>query len=155
MLTLMARIITPSISDDAPPGEHAVVAALRDAPGTTADIIAELVKIAIQMRDDAKRYEDLGLDEDEIAFDNPIAMKDEAVLELGDYSLKTIAHELLAAVRASATIDWNLKDSVPAAIRAKVLRLLAKHDYPPDAEEKAVELVLEQAELFANGPASQ
>lgn len=78
-------------------------------------------------------------------------MNDAAVLELGDDTLKKIAHELVAAVRASATIDWNLKDSVRAAMRAKVRRLLAKYDYPPDAEEKAVELVLEQAELFANG----
>ncbi len=36
-------------------------------------------------------------------------------------------------------------------MRAKVRRLLAKYDYLPDLEEKAVELVLEQAELFAEG----
>jgi type I restriction enzyme R subunit len=34
-------------------------------------------------------------------------------------------------------------------MRAKVRRLLAKYDYPPDLEEKAAELVLQQAELFA------
>lgn len=118
---------------------------------TTAEIIAELVKLAKQMRDDARRHEDLGLAEDEIAFYDAIAMNDAAVLELGDDTLKKIAHELVAAVRASATIDWNLKDSVRAAMRAKVRRLLAKYDYPPDAEERAVELVLEQAELFASG----
>ncbi|WP_125612571.1 type I restriction enzyme endonuclease domain-containing protein [Specibacter cremeus] len=49
----------------------------------------------------------------------------------------------------STTIDWNLKDSVRAAMRSKVRRLLARYDYPPDAEAKAIELVLEQAELFA------
>jgi hypothetical protein len=39
-----------------------------------------------------------------------------------------------------------------AEMRAKVRRLLAKYDYQPDLEEKAVELVLQQAELFtANG----
>ena len=35
-------------------------------------------------------------------------------------------------------------------MRSKVRRLLASYDYPPDREERAVELVLEQAELFAN-----
>jgi type I restriction enzyme R subunit len=30
-----------------------------------------------------------------------------------------------------------------------VRRLLAKYDYPPDHEDRAVELVLEQAELFS------
>lgn len=118
---------------------------------TTAEIIAELVKLAKQMRDDAKRHEELGLAEDEIAFYDAIATNDSAVLDLGDEVLKKIARELVTAVRASATIDWNLKDSVRAAMRAKVRRLLAKYDYPPDQEDKAVELVLEQAELFAAG----
>ena len=116
---------------------------------TTAEIIAELVKLAKQMRDDAKRHEELGLAEDEIAFYDAIATNDSAVLDLGDEVLKKIARELVTAVRASATIDWNLKDSVRAAMRAKVRRLLAKYDYPPDQEDRAVELVLEQAELFA------
>ena len=118
---------------------------------TTAEIIAELVKLAKQMRNDAKRHEALGLAKDEIAFYDAIATNDAAVLELGDDTLKKIAHELVAAVRASATIDWNLKDSVRAAMRAKVRRLLAKYDYPPDAEDRAVDLVIEQAELFASG----
>jgi len=121
---------------------------------TTAEIIAELVKIAKQMRDDAKRHSELGLREDEIAFYDAIATNDAAVLELGDETLKTIARELVTAVRASATIDWNLKDSVRAAMRARVRRLLAKYDYPPHAEEAAVELVIEQAELFATAEAS-
>lgn len=101
--------------------------------------------------DHAKRHEQLGLAEDEIAFYNAIATNDSAVLDLGDKVLKKMARELVTAVRASATIDWNLKDSVRAAMRAKVRRLLAKYDYPPDQEDRAVELVLEQAELFANG----
>ncbi|WP_217565628.1 type I restriction enzyme endonuclease domain-containing protein, partial [Micrococcus sp. GbtcB5] len=53
------------------------------------------------------------------------------------------------AVRESATIDWNLKDSVRATMRSKVRRLLARYDYPPDTEAKAIELVLVQAELLA------
>ena len=116
---------------------------------TTAEIIAELVKLAKEMRDDAKRHESLGLREDEVAFYDAIVQNDAAVLEMGDETLKTIARELVKAVRSSATIDWNLKDSVKAAMRSKVRRLLARYDYPPDREAKAVELVLEQAELFA------
>ena len=117
---------------------------------TTAEIIAELVKIAKQMRDEQCRHEELGLREDEVAFYDAVAQNDTAVLELGDETLKTIARKLVKAVRDSVTIDWNLKDSVQAELRAKVRRLLAIHDYPPDTEEKAIELVLEQAELFAS-----
>lgn len=118
---------------------------------TTAEIIAELVKLAKEMRDAQKRHEELGLREDEVAFYDAVVQNDAAVLELGDETLKQIAQELVKSVRQSATIDWNLKESVLAAMRSKVRRILAKYDYPPDAEDKAIELVLEQAELFANG----
>ncbi len=121
---------------------------------TTADIIAELVKLAKEMRDAQKRHEELGLREDEIAFYDAIVQNDAAVLEMGDETLKKIAHELVDAIRSSVTIDWNLKDSVKAAIRSKIRRLLAKYDYPPDREEKAIELVLQQAELFATNGTS-
>ena len=118
---------------------------------TTAEIIAELVNLAKQMRDAQKRHEELGLREDEVAFYDAVVQNDSAVMELGDETLKTIAQELVKSVRQSATIDWNLKESVLAAMRSKVRRILAKYDYPPDAEAKAIELVLEQAEVFANG----
>lgn len=118
---------------------------------TTAEIIAELVKLAKQLRDDQQRHETFGLREDEVAFCDAVAQNDAAVLGLGDETLKAIARDLVMAVRDSATIDWILKDSVRAAMRSRVRRLLAKYDYPPDAEAKAVDLVLAQARLFAKG----
>lgn len=117
---------------------------------TTAEIVAELVKIAKEMRNQANHHEELGLSVAEAAFYDAVAQNEAAVLQLGDDVLKRIASELVRAVRASATIDWSLKESVRAAMRAKVRRLLAKYDYPPDLEERAVELVLRQAEVYAN-----
>ncbi len=116
---------------------------------TTAEIIAELVKLAKEMRTQATRHEALGLSVAEAAFYDAIVQNDAAVLRMGDATLKRMAHELVESIRQSATIDWNLRESVRAAMRTKVRRLLAKYDYPPDLETKAVELVLEQAELFA------
>ena len=116
---------------------------------TTAEIIAELVELAKKMRDEQKRHDALGLREDEAAFYDAVMQNDAAVLELGDDVLKEIARKLVTAVRDSATIDWNLKESVRATMRTKVRRLLARYDYPPDAEIKAIDLVLEQAELYA------
>lgn len=55
------------------------------------------------------------------------------------------------AEQATAT----LKNRAPAKVHSKVRRLLAKYDYPPGAEEKAVGLSLEQAELLANGVADR
>lgn len=74
---------------------------------------------------------------------------DAAVLELVDDTVKRIAIAPVRAVPGSGTIDGNLNESVRAAMRAKVRRLLAPYDYSPDHEDRAVELVLEQAELYA------
>jgi len=57
------------------------------------------------------------------------------------------------SVRQSATIGWSLNESVLAVMRSKVRRV-ARHDYSPDAEAKAIELVLEQAELYADSRSS-
>jgi len=118
---------------------------------TTAEIIAELVKLAKEVRTQSRRHEQLGLTESEAAFYDAIVQNEAPVLEMGDDTLKKIAAELVTSVQQSATIDWNLKESVRAAMRTKVRRLLAKYEYPPDLEERAVELVLEQAELLADG----
>lgn len=116
---------------------------------TTAEIIAELVRLAKEMRDQAQRHDDLGLSVAEAAFYDAIASNESAVLTMGDETLKRISVDLVWTVQQSVTIDWNLKDSVKAAMRAKIRRLLAKYDYPPDLEDAAVELVLEQAEQYA------
>lgn len=121
---------------------------------STAEIIAALVELAKEMRESKARAGELGLAEDELAFYDAVCQNDAAVLELGDDTLKAIAHALVKAVRESATIDWNLKESVQAGLRAKVKRLLARYDYPPDKEERAIELVLEQAQLFADAEAA-
>jgi type I restriction enzyme R subunit len=121
---------------------------------STAEIIAALVELAKELRESKARAGELSLAEDELAFYDAVCQNDAAVLELGDDTLKAIAHALVKAVRESATIDWNLKESVQAGLRAKVKRLLARYDYPPDKEERAIELVLEQAQLFADAEAA-
>ncbi|MCB1015086.1 MAG: DUF3387 domain-containing protein, partial [Acidimicrobiales bacterium] len=121
---------------------------------STAEIIAALVDLAKELRATNDRATQLGLTQEEVAFYDAVYQNDAAVLELGDDTLKAIAHALVDAVRESATIDWNLKESVQAALRAKVKRLLARYDYPPDKEERAIELVLEQAEVFAAAEAA-
>ena len=118
---------------------------------TTVEIVAELVKLAKDMRHQNDRHNSLGLSVAEAAFYDAIIQNDAAILSMGDETLKKIAVDLVWAVQQSATIDWSLKHSVRAATRSKMRRLLAKYDYPPDHEEKAIELVLQQAELLASG----
>jgi type I restriction enzyme R subunit len=100
------------------------------------------------MRDAQARGEKLGLTDDELAFYDALAANESAVRELGDDTLKRIAHELTEQVRNSATIDWAVRESVRAKMRVMVRRLLRKYKYPPDQQEAAVELVIEQAEVL-------
>jgi len=113
-----------------------------------AHVIAELVELAKRMRDAHRRGEDLGLTEDEVAFYDALEVNDSAVKVLGDLTLRTIAHDLVDAVRRNVTIDWTVKDSVRAKLRTMVKRILRKHGYPPDKQEKATQTVLAQAELL-------
>lgn len=116
---------------------------------TTAEIIAELVALAKEMRENQKRAADLGLSEAEVALYDAIIQNDSAIMEMGDETLKTIARELVATIQRSATIDWTLKETVRARMRSRIKRLLAKHKYPPDKQEEAVKLIIEQAEHLA------
>lgn len=65
---------------------------------------------------------------------------------MGDKVLAAIAHDLVETIRGSMTIDWPQRESVRAAMRSKVKRLLRRHGYPPDEQEAAVVTVIEQAE---------
>jgi type I restriction enzyme R subunit len=118
---------------------------------TAAEVIRELVDMAQQLKLEYDRGSKLGLRDDELAFYDAVCQNDSAVLELGDEVLKAIARELVTAVRANATVDWDKKEQVRAALRRTVRRLLTKYHYPPDKQEAAVQLVLQQAELLAAG----
>jgi len=114
-----------------------------------AQVIEELIALAKQMREANARGEALGLTEDELAFYDALEANDSAVKVLGDDTLRTIARELVATVRANVTIDWTLRENVRAQLRVLVKRILRKHGYPPDKQEKATQTVLEQADLLS------
>ena len=119
-----------------------------------AQVIEELIELAREMREADRRGEDLGLSEDELAFYDALEVNDSAVKVLGEPTLKTIARELVEAVRNNATIDWTVKESVRAKLRVLVKRILRKYGYPPDKQERATALVLEQAEVLCRDWAS-
>ena len=114
-----------------------------------AQVIEELIELAKQMREDFSRGEKLGLSEDELAFYDALETNDSAVKVLGDDTLREIAQDLVETVRKNTTIDWTLRESVRAGMRNAVRRILKKHGYPPDKEEKATQTVIEQAELLS------
>jgi type I restriction enzyme R subunit len=113
-----------------------------------AQVIAELVALAQQMREAKQRGAALGLSEDEEAFYEALEVNDSAVAVLGDKALCAIARELVDTVRRNVTIDWAVKDSVRAKLRLLVKKTLKKHGYPPDKQTQAADTVLKQAELL-------
>ena len=117
---------------------------------TTAEIIEELIRIAREVKAADKRGEDLGLNEDELAFYDALETSDSAVSVLGNDQLRNIARELAKKVRLNATIDWTVKESVRAKLKVLVRRTLTKYGYPPDKQEKAIETVMKQAENLAS-----
>ena len=115
----------------------------------TAQVIAQLIDLAKDFREAQKRGEKLNLSEDELAFYDALANNESAVEVLGDETLKKIARELTVLIRKNTTIDWTLRDSVKANLRVIIKRLLRKYGYPPDKQEEATKLVLEQATLIS------
>ena len=116
-----------------------------------AQVIEELIGLARDMREANARGDQLGLSEDELAFYDALETNDSAVQVLGDNTLRAIARELVETVRRNVTIDWTLRENVRAHLRVLVRRILRKHGYPPDKQEKATLTVLEQAEVLSEG----
>ena len=114
-----------------------------------AQVLEELIQLAKDMREASARGDALGLSEDELAFYDALETNDSAVKVLGDDTLRAIARELVETVRKNVTIDWTLRENVRAQLRVLVKRILRKHGYPPDKQEKATATVLEQAALLS------
>ena len=116
-----------------------------------AQVVEELIALARDMREAAARGEELGLNEEEMAFYDALETNDSAVRVLGDETLRDIARELVETVRKNAAIDWTVRENVRAQLRVLVKRILRRYGYPPDKREKATRTVLEQAALLSAG----
>ncbi|WP_154604917.1 type I restriction endonuclease subunit R [Arthrobacter sp. AQ5-05] len=117
----------------------------------SAQVIAALADLAHKLTTEISRAELLGLTQDEVAFYDAIRTNDASVVDLGDDTLKAIAHDLVEIVRRDAKTDWAVKEQVRAKLRATIKRLLRRYGYPSDHQEAATAVVLAQAELIAGG----
>ncbi len=116
---------------------------------TTAEVIEELIALAKEIREEMKQRGKDGLSEDEIAFYEALSENKSAADIMGDKKLKIIAHELLKSIKANATIDWHHSEMARAKIRVTIKRILKKFGYPPDMQKNAIQIVLQQAEVFS------
>jgi len=113
-----------------------------------AQVIEELIRLAKDITKAQSRGQEMGLSEDEVAFYDALADNESARDVMGDEKLRFLAQELVDRVRQSVTIDWQIRENARAQIRVLVKRILRKHGYPPDMQQRATELVLEQTEAL-------
>ena len=114
------------------------------------EVIQELIKMAELIKNAHNEGDDLGLNEEELAFYNAIALPENIHDFYDDKTLVLITQELTEALRANRTIDWQKKESSRAKMRLIVKKLLKKHDYPPKQRKDALEKVIAQCELWAD-----
>jgi type I restriction enzyme R subunit len=115
----------------------------------TAQVIEELIAMAKSFNEAARRGDALGLTPEELAFYDALETNEASVRQLGDAALKEIARQLTDYLRKNLSVDWSVRETVRAKMRAQIKLILKRHKYPPDLEARAIELVLKQAEALS------
>jgi len=117
---------------------------------TAAEVIDELIALSKQIKSMDKEPQEMGLSDFEYAFYTAVANNKSARELMQVDKLRELAVVLTERVRANASIDWTIKESVRAKLRVIVKRTLRQYGYPPDMEKLATDTVLKQAELIAD-----
>ena len=117
---------------------------------TAAEVIEELIALSKEIEQMDKEPEEIGLSDCEYAFYTALANNASAREVMEKDKLRELAIVLFERVKANASIDWTIKESVKAKLKVIVKRTLRQYGYPPDMQKLATETVLKQAELLAN-----
>ncbi|NCO97862.1 type I restriction endonuclease subunit R, partial [bacterium] len=118
---------------------------------TAAEIIEEMIGMAREIRGEGDRKKKLGLVTDyEVAFYDALTNNASAKEVLSHEVLRELACVLVDKVKENTSIDWTIRESARAKLRVMIKRTLNKFGYPPDMQKLATDLILKQAELFAD-----
>jgi type I site-specific restriction-modification system R (restriction) subunit/very-short-patch-repair endonuclease len=117
---------------------------------TAAEVIEELINVSKEIVESDKQAEALGMSDYEYAFYTAVANNKSARELMQQDKLRELAVVLFERVKANASIDWTIKESVKAKLKVIVKRTLRQYGYPPDMQKLATETVLKQAEMLAN-----
>ncbi len=116
---------------------------------TAAEFMEKLIHMSKEIQKMDKEPREMGLSNLEYSFYTAIADNKSARELMGKDKLRELAVVLYEKVKANASIDWTIKESVRAKLKVIVKRTLRQYDYPPDMQKLATETVLKQAELIA------
>lgn len=114
------------------------------------EVIEELMNLAKDIHKMDDEPKEMGLTDFEYAFYTAVANNDSANELMSKDKLRELAVVLTERVKANASIDWTIKDSVRSKLKVIVKRTLRQFGYPPDMQLLATETVLKQAEMIAD-----
>jgi type I restriction enzyme R subunit len=114
------------------------------------EVIAELMKMAKEMRTAHEEGSEMGLTDEELAFYDALT-RPEAIKDFYENDeLVAMTRELTDILRKSRVIDWQKKESARAGMRRMVKKLLKKYKYPPEGMDDAIATVIGQCEMWAD-----
>jgi type I restriction enzyme R subunit len=117
---------------------------------TNEEVIAELLRMAEEIRKCEEEGNELGLNVEEKAFYDALSSPEGVKDAYTNEEFIKLTKELTEQLRKNRTIDWNHKDSARAKMRVMVKRLLKKYHYPPEGQEQALETVMAQCNQWAD-----
>ena len=117
---------------------------------TNVEVIEELRKIAQEIIKNRQEAEEMGLNDEEMAFYEAIS-RPQAVRDFYTHEqLINLTRELTEELRKNRSIDWQIKESARAQMRSSVRRLLKRYKYPPDEVPDATDTVIRQCEMWTD-----
>ncbi len=123
-----------------------VLNAYRNGQLTNVEVIEELQTMSKEIVQGYEEDKELGLTPEERAFYDAITKQKNVKDFYENETLIEMTKELTEMINKNRTIDWNKKEQSRSAMRRMVKRLLKKYKYPPDDAEKAIDIVIKQAE---------
>ncbi|MCR5433049.1 MAG: type I restriction endonuclease subunit R [Bacteroidaceae bacterium] len=117
---------------------------------TNEEVIAELLRIAEEIRRCEEEGNEMGLTVEEKAFYDALSTPEGVKEAYTNEEFIQLTKELTEQLRINRTIDWNHKESSRAKMRVMVKRLLKKYNYPPEGQEQALRTVMEQCNKWAD-----
>ena len=114
------------------------------------DFTDEIIDLYHALKQEKMSFADLGIDFEEKAFYDILKeLTHKYDFEYPDDRLLTISKAVKKVVDDKAKYtDWNARDDIKAELKADLIILLAKHDYPPVDRDEVYKEIFEQAENF-------
>lgn len=136
-------------SDDFSKMLEAALTSYKNGTIEAAQVIEELIEIAMRMKVTVEDGQAAGMEEDEVAFYDALLANGSARDVMQDDQLRQLARILVERVRNNTSVDWTIRSNAQARLRVEVKKLLNQYGYPPDQQALATDNVIKQAELFA------